>query len=78
MRIRLVGFLLAVLLLPGCRSVRQFLFPNDFRHAGPDAHETTEKRRRLERYEDRRNTEIIKDRTGRYPTTPFPDSAPPP
>gem|GEM_PF-2484429 len=65
------------MLLSGRRCARPFLFPEDFRHTGPGACEATDKRDPLERYEDRENSENIKERPGRR-YDPFSDSSPPP
>jgi len=68
--------LAAALWLPGCRSVKQFLFPNDFRPAAGEINQTADERRRQERYEDRQNAEERREQTGR--SHPFPDTLPPP
>ena len=68
MRARIVCLLVAVILLPGCRSVKQSLFPDNARPAGGGTSQTTNERRRLERYEDRQNAEIRRGAQGPAPT----------
>lgn len=65
MRTRLVCLLVATILLPGCRCVREFLFPGDSHRTEAGIRQTTDERQRLERYEDRQNEIMREDRKGR-------------
>ena len=74
MRVKLLGFLLGLTLLPGCRSVRDFLLPGDADSTGGGIYQTTDERRRLEAYEDRQNDMMRERREGRI--DPLPERLP--
>ena len=65
MRIGLLCLLAALLLLSGCTSVKEFFFPNPSSGTGREIGQTTNERRRLERYEDRQNARMRDERKGR-------------
>jgi hypothetical protein len=62
MRKGLACLLLVVALLPGCRSAKDFLFPDDYRSTGGGIYQSPAEKRRLERYEDGHNGSMIRDR----------------
>ena len=74
MRAKLPCLLVALILLPGCRSVREFLFPEDARSTGAGIQHTTDEQRRQEQYEDRQNSVMREKRKGR--PEPIPDGLP--
>ena len=74
MRAKLRCLLVALVLLPGCRSVKEFLFPEDRRSTGAGIQHTTNEQRRQEQYEDRQNSIMREKRKGRPES--FPDEWP--
>lgn len=62
---RLVCLLLTLILLPGCSSGRQFLFPDDYPSTGGGIYQHPAEKRRLERYEDGHNSAMMRDRRER-------------